>query len=405
MVPAKVGMAAIAAALTIGAWTHPATAVGADHRAVDAASDPLVADDRALAEYQQHAQDAGVLGFYRDDASSSLVMVVSESMRDSFRLTDLGPPPVSLKVEYSMLRNDQISDANEKLLAIASQKGAAGHSMAFFFEPASEKIRVITTLDRDVVANLLGDAWPLIAYEESTIEVARSRASDEPAFWGGGKTRWAADPVPNNWCTTGFTVVDSGGTRHMVQPAHCGPVNGTVKTWSNTFTLGTYGNKHCGNLDPNGDNADVQWISGGSYGKSIYVGGATGGRADVIEAGAPAVGATYRFSGATQNEVSGQVVISTDASLWWASDNDWCDPDSPGGWHQLHLISFNRNGTCDAFGGDSGAPFFVKYAASPYPEIGIRGMVTAHSGNFNTCFAEKWPRIKSLLGNVSIYTG
>lgn len=367
---------------------------------VAAQTDDLLAkDDQALAEYEQRAQAAGALGFWRDDAPLSLVVLVSKSQRPSFNLTDLGPAPVPVSVQYSDLDAAAILEATNRLLSFPEENPSAHGSLAFYFKPEIQKVEVITTFDPSVLFDYLGASGQLIDYQYGAPQPL-TRAADAPPFWGGAKSHWAQDPIPSNYCTTSFTVRDSGGTRHLVEPAHCGPVGGTVKTWSGTYTVGTYGNKHCGNV-VRLDNSDVQWISGQSYGSSIYVGDLTGSRADVVEAGTPAVGAAYWYSGARTAEKSNQVVLSTEASIWWDDANDWCNPGDGGGWWQLHLISFQRSGVCDTLPGDSGAPFYVRYAHTPYPQIGIRGMATAVDGN--TCFGEKWPRISSLLG-VSIAT-
>jgi hypothetical protein len=362
-------------------------------------SDGFAADDIQLAAFEAHAESAGALGFYRDDASGTLVTLVSKT-DSAFDLTQLGSASVPVRLEYTDLTAAAVAQASDRLLALPASLSTGKDSMGFFFNPEEQKFDVTATFDAAAVFNALGDSAALINYQNGKAE-ALSRDDDYPAYWGGARTHWAGDPnYTTNWCTTSFTTVDGTGVRHMIQPAHCGPVGATVKTWTSTHTVGTYGHKRCGNIDGT-YNSDIQWISGQSYSKSIYVGGAAGTEADVREAGTPAVGASYRYSGATTYENANQVVISTDASLWWDTDNDFCNPEVAGGWWQLHLISWNRAGVCDAQGGDSGAPFYVKYAGTP-PTIGIRGMATARLGN--VCYGEKWSRISSLMG-VSIYTG
>lgn len=361
-------------------------------------SDALVADDQVLVAFQERAQEEGALGFYRDEETSSLVVLVPSRRAGSFDLAKLGPASVVVTVKYSDLDASAVARATDRLLNLPKDLSAEHGSLAFFFSPQKQKIEVFTTFDRAVISDYLAESSSLIDYHYGEVE-ALTREDDSPAFWGGAKSHWLQDPDPTNYCTTSFTVIDSGSVKHMVQPAHCGPVGGTVKTWSGDYTVGTYGNKKCGNVGPN-YNSDVQWISGQSYGRSIYIGGAAGTQANVTEAGNPGVGVAYRYSGAKTFENLNQVVISTNAQIWWDSDNDWCNPESVGGWWQLNLISWNRAGVCDTDFGDSGAPFYVKYGGTP-PGVGIRGMATARVGN--VCFGEKWSRIQSLLGGVSIY--
>ncbi len=113
--------------------------------------------------------------------------------------------------------------------------------------------------------------------------------------------------------------------------------------------------------------------------------------ADVIEAGTPAVGAAYNFSGATRYEQTGQIVRSLDGK-WWAS---FCGTT----FWVLNLIVFNKSSVCDVRNGDSGAPFYFKSAGSPYPQIRIRGMVVARDNNSGpNCYAMQYTRIRDLLG-------
>ena len=376
------------------------TAVGSIPAAASLAADDSgptsKAEDAQLLEFEDRALAAGALGFYRDEATSSIVVVVPESQSADFTLSDFGPTSFRVSVKITDVDPRDLQAASDRLENLPHQSAiAAGNSMAYFVNPRTQKVEVTTTLDADVLSALLGDLWKFIDYHYGDV-IRASRTNNPPPYLGGVKTKRVGDPDPTNYCTTGFTVIDSGGNRLMVEPAHCGPQGATVQDWAGSHTIGTYGHHYCG-AAPSGANTDLQPISGGSYGHSIYVGGATGTVANVVEAGEPAVGAYYSFSGATSFETPNQTVLSTDASVWVT--NNWCTVSD---WWELHLIAFNRSGHCDVQGGDFGAPFYFKYGGSP-STVGIRGFVVGYSGDLTTCYATKWSRIQTLMG-VSIAT-
>ena len=389
---ALAGMVAVGLVLGAAGGSVPAAASWA----ADTGGPTAKAEDAQLIEFEDWALAAGALGFYRDEVTSSIIVVVPQSKSAGFTLANFGPTSFPVGVKITDVDPHDLQAARDRLANLPYQSAiAAGNSMAYFVNPRTQKVEATTTLDADVLSALLGNSWKYIDYHYGDV-IRASRTNNPPPYLGGVKSKRVGDPDPTNYCTTAFTVIDSGGHRLMVEPAHCGPQGATVQDWAGGHTMGTYGHHYCG-ASPSGANTDLQPISGGSYGHSIYVGGATGTVANVVEAGDPGVGASYYFSGATSFETSSQTVLSTDASVWIT--NNWCTASD---WWELHLIAFNRSGHCDVQGGDSGAPFYVKYGGSP-STVGIRGFVVGYSGNLTTCYATKWSRIHTLMG-VSIAT-
>jgi hypothetical protein len=143
-----------------------------------------------------------------------------------------------------------------------------------------------------------------------------------------------------------------------------------------------------------------------SYGSDVYLGSATSGTTGYVDSGGnPAVGATYRFSGAVSGERTNQLVDSLEGQFWTWESQDWCgtnntNPNS--GFWTSNLIRFSRNDQCDGVPGDSGAPFYFKYNSSA--GLLIRGMVVARWPLTapNDCFAMKYTKMRDVLG-WSIY--
>lgn len=346
--------------------------------------------DKQIADFQERAKAAGAAGFYRDDPTDALVVLVPADQRGSMNLSVLGSPGVPVRFKSSVVNSSDLANARKRLTDVVDQPFASGKSMGYFFNAQTEKFEVTTSIGKENLAAALGDSWPLVDYREGGIEVA-TRFNDSPAFWGGAAYRFEGpEGDPYYDCTTGFTVVNGSGRRGLVTAAHCAPVNTNVLTPPGT-ALGKTELKFCGTGASGGGNADVQLIATKSYTYSIYIGNVNGTRADVREAGTPGVGSSYYYSGATTYENGQQKVLSIDGSYW--ANSGFCNQT----FWVLNLIVWNRSGVCDVRGGDSGAPFYTKYGGTP-PQVGIRGMVTAHTTNNTTCYGMKYTRIRDLLG-------
>jgi hypothetical protein len=352
-------------------------------------------DDRPLVAFEERAEAAGALGFYRDDKTSTLVILVPSTRSDRFDLAELGQAPVPVAVKVSEVDSDAIEAARELLTAMPTKAFVAGESMGFYFNPRLEKITITTSVDAQDLQEYLGELWQLIDYHHGEVATA-GRFNDVAPFWGG-----AAFDVPfgePDWdCTTGFTLKNAAGTKGMLTAAHCA-LAGEVATTPNGAIVGTAdpANRRCG-AAPVGTNSDLQLLTGKSYDNKIYVGGMYGTVAEVIEAGDPAVGSTYKFSGAVSFEKTGQQVLSLNGQWWAAAGASWCGTT----FWVLNQVVFTRAGVCDVQSGDSGGPFYATQASNPVIDVRIRGMVVAKTGG--ECYAMKYSKIHTLLG-WSIYT-
>lgn len=352
-------------------------------------------DDAPLVEFQAKAEAAGALGFYRDEKTGSLVVVAPAARTASFDLADLGSAPVPVRLEVSNIDPDALQHARDTLTSLPSTQLDAGASIGFYFNARLQKLTVTTSVAEEELHKLVGDeSWRLIDYHHGDV-VPANRTNDVAPFWGGA----ALNPpggFPDWDCTSGFTMKNASGTRGLLTAAHCALAGDVIRT-PQGVTVGTAedANRRCG-AAPVGYNADIQLLTGKTYDKSIYIGLGAGNRADVIEAGDPAVGNKYKFSGMASFEQVDQEVVSLNGQ-WWAAAG-WCGTT----FWVLNQIVFNRSGVCDVDKGDSGAPFYFTQAGNPVPTVRIRGMVDGKDA-FG-CYAMKYSKIHSLLG-WSIYTG
>lgn len=355
-------------------------------------------EERLLRKFEDAAEAAGALGFYRDAASATLVVLVPASLAASFNLTKLGESPVPITIQRTSFDRAALDLVEERLTKFRDKLGPEG-SVAFFFDPRSQRFEVVTTSPAADVLAAIGDSISLVSVQQGRVELA-SRFNDYSPFWGGSAIKYQGLTNEEFDCTSGFAMTN-GTTKVLVTAAHCGPSNRTVLSPDNAREIGktTFG-RYCptNSTGEYSNNADVQLISGKAYGNSIYVGNKTGSKAIVNHAaGDPAVGAVYGASGARTYEHSGLEVINLSGNI----PNNACGV--PGS--VSNLITFAQiqgfQSACPLGEGDSGAPFFFKWAAPSVPEIGIRGMFIAESvptSSGSVCFAMRYSKIQSVTG-------
>lgn len=359
---------------------------GADESPVPLPWSLSAEQEQQLAVFEEQAMAAGALGFYRDEQNGTLVAVVPAANLDNFDVAALGPISVPFAVKVSDLDPAALNAARDKIHSLAEDQ-LARQSMGVFFNAQTEKLQVTTTLDEPTLSKALGESWSLIDYHHDSVEAA-GRFTDASPFRGGAALDYDGDGAYD--CTSGFGVVNGSGQRGLVTAAHCAPLGWEAKTPTGAV-VGTNSRHACG---PSPYNSDAMVITGKNYNNSIYVGTSTAGYAiTVIEAGNPAVGATYNYSGATSLERFNQEVLALDGEYW--ADNN-C-----GTYWVMNLIVWHTKGTssCAVRGGDSGGPFYFKQTTSP-EKARIRGIVNAHSTS--ECYGMKYSKISSLLG-YSIY--
>jgi len=262
------------------------------------------------------------------------------------------------------------------------EKRGTKYSFGSYVDAATGAIVLETNAPSDLVASLVGsDAKSHKLKVRSTkIKDNWSRKSDVPSYWGGaGVTASVGTP----WCSTGFTVQNSAGTRFQVTAGHC------FSNGQNVYTEN--GGRWMGSVSGNGINdwwnrQDMELIGGSSYWGYIYTGGVDSSTGiAVVGAGDPSVGYNnYCHSGRTTGENCGHTVNSVTAQVCTQTG---CK--SP-------VIAYTGGNMIQ--GGDSGSPFFVKSGSSAW----ARGINIASGGG--TGYAEKWSRISGRFG-VSITTG
>jgi hypothetical protein len=347
-------------------------------------------DERQLYEFEVRAEAAGALGFYRDEATATLVVLVPASRGADFQVGSLGPVPVPVIIKVSNLDPGAIQIALEKLQEIGRRH--PGLSMVYFFDAEREAIRVDASLEPGVLSTFLGDSWPLIEYHSGGF-VPLSRFDDSSPFRGGAAIDIENWDDPYYDCTVGFTVVNGSGQKALVTAAHCGPINYTVLTPDNNRVVGTTGPKWC---QDTGD--DLMLIKGKNYGPYIYIGGQNGSTGSVYDAADPVVGSLYNYSGAATYEKASQTVLSLSGSGF----SKICDQEG----YLVNLIVFTRKyqleRDCQAINGDSGAPFYFKNSNFSPPRIHIRGMVIGRNDEEDLCYAMRYSRIQQRTG-YSIY--
>lgn len=257
------------------------------------------------------------------------------------------------------------------------------YTFASYVDDTTGRLVLKTNAPGAVVNSLVGGASATAsAARAGLVEVTStattdlySRKADVPAFWGGaGITASTGTP----WCSSGFTVQNSAGTRSQVTAGHCFDNGTTVRTELGGAFVGTVSGR---GLPSN----DMERISGSSYWGYIYTGGTDSSTGQhVVGAGDAVVGySNYCHSGRTTGENCGHKAISNFAQVCTSSGCKYPVTAFQGGFLPQ--------------GGDSGSPFYVKDSSS----VWIRGMVIAGDGT--TSYAEKYSRIASFFG-VSIAT-
>jgi hypothetical protein len=313
---------------------------------------------------------------------------------------DIGLSPIPVTIKTSNIGPTALQKALDRLdgLPGSGLLPRDATSFAYVFDPSTQKIQLTSDADELLLSSLLGDSWPLITFQNGQVRSLSCYRFDDCSPFSGGAAMRRSDDSGYYTCTSGFTVVNSSGTRGLAVPAHCNDASWSSHTFftpDSGRNIGTSGNRHCAS-----DGNDVMLISGKSYSGKIWAGSATDA---VAGAGDPAVGATYSYSGATTGVKANQYVESVLGQFWtWDGDTDWCgtgDPNPNDGFWTSNLIRFSRNNACDALPGDSGAPFYWPWPSNP-PTVDIRGFVIASWGG--DCYAMKYSRIHNALG-YSIY--
>jgi hypothetical protein len=184
--------------------------------------------------------------------------------------------------------------------------------------------------------------------------------------------------LPDDDCTSGFTVKRSGGTRFMVTAGHCFTLGesirgGTGIDWGTVTDRAGFPAK------------DMELIGGTTYSGFIYVGDHVGTGVDIEGAGDPLVSANYCVSGFEADESCGHEALALNAQ---ACGEAGCTN---------NLVRATDEVT-DV--GDSGAPFYFKTNGHYY----LRGLYIGFSAANGVLYAHKWSTVRDTF-DVTIVTG
>jgi hypothetical protein len=170
----------------------------------------------------------------------------------------------------------------------------------------------------------------------------------------------------------------------MLTAAHCGA---GLSSWKSPGTGAAMGIMR---LRKN-DTTDVAAIGDKTYKAAIYTGDATGVESTVKGASDPVINnLAYCYSG-------GMTFDQCDVTVLNFSANNCYD-----GQCYTGQMTFQQYGRCPVQNGDSGAPFYLNFAAGGFPYI--RGSVVAFLSDNSICFGERWTRLASAFG-LTIVTG
>jgi hypothetical protein len=259
------------------------------------------------------------------------------------------------------------------------------YTFGSYSDPATGAVVVDTNAPGSLVSRLTSlsgnhsFAGVRVQAKKGTISDTYSRKDDIPAYYGGGGLY-----ASGGYCSAGYAVQNSVGTRFMVTAGHCYANGTSVSTESNLRTVGVVQNRLLASLG-NGP-VDMELLGGQSYWGRIFTGSNNSTTSmPVVGAGSAFVGYNnYCFSGRTSGEQCGHTATSITGQVCTQTG---CK--SP-------VIVFSGGNAPQ--GGDSGSPFYAKDASS----VWIRGHVLASGGG--TGYAEPFTQTQARYG-ISIVTG
>ena len=257
-----------------------------------------------------------------------------------------------------------------RILNFVSLNGTK-NTFGAYVDPSIGKLVVQTDAPAEVVSSLVGTFRDQVEVRKERISDDFSRKSDSPPFYGGGGVS-TAQFTP--WCSTGYTVQNSVGTRFMVDAGHCFSNGQTAVTENGGLIEGS--------ASGNGLSVgrDMVLLGGQSYSPFIFTGGVDDAvTSHIAGAGDPVVGFNdYCTSGRTTGANCGHTDLDNNATVCTQTG---CK--SP-------VIAYN--GGFLPQGGDSGAPFYVHAGTDQH----IRGHHIAGGGG--TSYAELFSSVANRYG-------
>ena len=356
-------VAVLAAALV------PGPAVAADPAATvfDAAGvEPGVSLDAS-------ARASGAIGAYYDAASASYVVVypagaqpaVAASLQSNLEIR-------SREASATIAEIDSIA---ADLVAVAGSLGK-GQAFGFYYDMPRDVTVISSSAPRSLFDAVLARYPGRIALEQVAASSRLSRDADPAPHRGGSSI---VNAQQTRLCSSGFSVHRAAdGKDYMLTAGHCfsngqavfgadGVAWGTVQ-WRAQFPA-----------------KDMEMIGGKTYRGQIYGGNGTGTARNVVGAGDGTIGSTYCQSGTVSTETCNHVLQSNSATYCDDTDPPLCT---------TGMATYTNGGT----GGDSGGPYYLKYANGT---VSARGIIIAVSGSYG--YAHKWSTLASTFG-VTIVT-
>ena len=338
----------------------------------------------------------GALGVYRRP-DGTMVVVVPASGASTFRIASARALVPDLNVITQSLDLEPADIA-----AIQARVGSVDWTPAreiaepvAIFDAQEGMVVIFSDAPIATFAAILDDYRGKVKYHGRGIRLT-SRVADFSPHWGGARM---VSPQASGYCSSGFSVLNSGGNPRMLTAGHCFLVNWTV----NSPEGDSFGEvKNRGNYPL----SDFELVGGAgiNHGPSIYVGGNVGVQKKVASAGNPVSSGSYCSSGSSTYEQCDMSMVNSNTSV--------CLTDRWGVYGCRQNVMIFRgppsNGVC---GGDSGGPFY-SYVESG-ARVRIAGLVFAGESFQNAweCYVyaeytviEKWSKISSEL-NVTIKTG
>lgn len=313
---------------------------------------------------------------YERDTGTYVVRLPAGASNVAAVQTALAPLGAPMRVVTSTMTAATITNIQNSIVSLSRSTTGKGYFYGSGYDALTDKVRLSSNATGAGLDSLLKTYAAGLDYRKVATGGRVSRTNDGQPHHGGASLK---DGAVTAYCSSGFTVKRSNGSRAMVTAGHCW--NGT----SGTAIFDQSGANLFGSLlgRTGYPNYDQDLITSSTYSRDIYTGGAAGVLIPVISADDPAVSGSYCHSGRTTYEHCGLNPFTLNGQF---CDDDGCTNS---------LVAYT--GT-DLQGGDSGAPFYAKTTA---PAAKIRGMAIAQAGPDS--FAERWLRIASHL-NVTIVT-
>lgn len=336
---------------------------------------PMDATTASEAKLAKVADSVGALGTYYDSPTNEYVVVLPPSRGAVLGGDAFNGIGLSVRMVLGGMEQTDVDAITKILVDRDFDPRASSVTFGTYFDARSGKVVIGTDAPSAMFSSILAQYPGKVVIKTGT-GGRQSRNDDFAPHWGG-----AIINSSTGGCTSGYTAMESNGTKVMVTAAHCALLGdhfygGTGLSWGTVTARGPF------------PTWDVELISGSTYQGDIYGGNAAGTRRVVGGAQDPVVGATsYCVSGQTTTETCSHHAVTLSGTL--------CDPSgcTPG-------LAVYNGGTLTQ-GGDSGAPWFT------YPS-GCGGciyIVGSHVGRFGgDMYAEHWLADKAHF-TLTIVTG